>query len=141
MADEPENPALAMLLQLECRLDGLSDELLAVKGRLAYVEGRLATVEARLAKLEAERDALLAADVRPPPAFAHHVLDIAGVAPSLLPGEDLDDFAELVRRIRARRTPIQVLSDEESAALEEAWRYGIISPQEMAAFWKRRGIG
>jgi hypothetical protein len=141
MADEPENPALAMLLQLESRLDCLSDELMAVKGRLAYVEGRLATVEARLAKLEAERDALLASDVRPPPAVAHILLDIAGVAPSLSPGEDRDEFVELVRRIRARRTPVHVLSDDERSALEEAWRCGLVSPEEMTAFWKRRGVG
>jgi hypothetical protein len=142
MADEPENPALVMLLQLESRLNGLSDELMAVKGRLAYVEGRLATVEARLAKLEAERDALLAADVRPPPAVAHiSLLDIAGVAPSLLPGEDQDELAELIHRIKARRTSIHVLSDDERAALEEAWRCGLVSPEELAAFWKRRGIG
>src|SRR3974377_2342616 len=98
MADEPENPALAMLLKLESRLDGLSEELTAVKGRLAYVEGRLATVEARLAKLEAQRDALLASDVRMPPAVAHMSLDIAGVAPSLMPGEDQDELVELICR-------------------------------------------
>jgi hypothetical protein len=140
MADEPENPALVMLLQLECRLDGLSDELMAVKGRLAYVEGRLATVEARLAKLEAERDALLAPNVQPP-AVVHMSLDIAGVAPSLLPGEDQDEIAEVLRRIKARRTPVHVLSDDERIALEEAWRCGLVSREELAAFWKRRGIG
>jgi hypothetical protein len=142
MADEPENSALVMLLKLESRLDGLSDELMAVKGRLAYVDGRLATVEARLAKLEAERDALLAADVHPLPAAAHiSLLEVGGVAPSLLPGEDQDEFAELIRRIRARRTPVHVLSDDERDALEEAWRCGVISPEEIAAFCKRRRIG
>jgi hypothetical protein len=141
MDDEPENPALAMLLQLESRLDGLSDELTAVKGRLAHVESRLVTVEARLAQLEAERDALLAADACTPSPVAHMSLEIAGVAPSLLPGEDQDEFVELARRIRARRTPVHVLSEDERAALEEAWQCGLVSPEEVAAFFKRRGIG
>jgi hypothetical protein len=140
MADEPENPALAMLLKLESRLDGLSEELTAVKGRLAYVEGRLAGVEARLAELEARRDALLASDVRTSHA-AHMSLEIAGVAPSLTPGEDQDELAELICRIMARRTPIHVLSDDERIALEEAWQCGLVSPEELTAFWKRRGIG
>jgi hypothetical protein len=141
MADEPENPALVMLLKLESRLDGLSEELTAVKGRLAYVEGRLASVEARLAKLEAQRDALLASDVRMPHAVEHMSLEIAGIAPSLMPGEDQDELAELICRIMARRTPVHVLSDDERIALEEAWRCGLVSPEELAAFWKRRGIG
>jgi hypothetical protein len=135
MADEPENPKLAMLLKLESRLDGLSEELTAVKGRLAYVEGRLASVEARLAKLEAQRDALLAS----PHAAAHMSLEIAGVAPSLMPGEDHDELAELICRIMARRKPVHVLSDDERIALEEAWQCGLVSPEELAAFWKRRG--
>jgi phage shock protein A len=139
MANGPENPALVMLLRLESRLDGLSEELTAVKGRLAYVEGRLATVEARLAKLEAQRDALLASDI--PHAVADMSLEIAGVAPSLLPEEDQEEIAELLRRIKARRTPVHVLSDDERTALEEAWRCGLVSPEELAAFWKRRGVG
>jgi phage shock protein A len=141
MADESENPALAMLLKLESRLDGLSDELMAVKSRLAYVEGRLATVEARLAELEAERDALLASESRMPRAVAQVSLEIAGVAPSLQPGEDQDELVELIRRIRARRTAVNVLSDDERTALEEAWQCGIVSAEEIAAFFKRRGIG
>ena len=140
MADESENPALAMLLKLESRLDGLSDELMAVKSRLAYVEGRLATVEARLAELAAERDALLASESRMPRTVAQVSL-VAGVAPSLQPGEDQDELVELIRRIRARRTAVHVLSDDESTALEEAWQCGIVSADEIAAFFKRRGIG
>jgi hypothetical protein len=141
MADEPENPALEMLLKLEARLDGLSEELTAVKGRLAYVEGRLASVESRLAKLEAQHGALLATDARMPHAVAHMSLEIAGVAPSLMPGEDQDELAELICRIMARRTPVHVLSDDERVALEEAWQCGLVSAEELAAFWKRRGIG
>ena len=141
MADEPENPALAMLLKLESRLDGLSEELAAVKGRLAYVEGRLASVEARLAKLEAQRDALLASGLRIPHAVDLVSLEIAGVSPSLMPGEDQDELAELICRIMARRTPVRGLSDDERVALEEAWQCGLVSPEELAAFWKRRGIG
>jgi hypothetical protein len=141
MADEPENPALAMLLKLESRLDGLSEELTAVKGQLAYVEGRLAGVEARLAELESRRDALLASVVRTSHAVAHMSLEIAGVAPSLTPGEDQDELAELICRIMARRTPVHVLSDDERVALEEAWQCGLVSSEELTAFWKRRGIG
>jgi chromosome segregation ATPase len=142
MADEPENPehpALVMLLQLEARLNGLADELLAVRSRLAYVEGRLAQVQSRLESLEAERDALLAPDARMQDAI-EHALHVTAVAPPLLPGEDEDALADLVRQIMERRTYVHVLSDEERAALEEAWRHGVISRDEMTAFWKSRGI-
>jgi hypothetical protein len=126
MADEPENPALVMLLRLEARVDGLAQELHRVKGRLAYVESRLA-------RLETEYSAIVAGE----PAG----LDFPGIAPPLSAGEDEDAMVELVRQIWARRTCVHVLSDEERAALEEAWRQGVVSQEEVAAFLRRRGMG
>jgi hypothetical protein len=128
MADEPENPALVMLLRLEARVDGLAKELGHVKGRLAYVESRLA-------RLESEYGAMVAGE----PAAAG--LSFPGIAPPLSAGEDEDAMVELLRQIWARRTCVHVLSDEERAALEEAWRQGVVSQDEVAAFLKRRGIG
>ena len=141
MADEPENPAsenpasenpaLAMLLRLEARVDGLADELQRVKGRLAYVESRLA-------RIETEYNSLVASDVCMRRGAGDMSLDIAEIAPPLLPGEDQDALAEVARQIKARRTRVHVLSDDEKAALDAAWRSGIVSREEMAAFWKRR---
>jgi hypothetical protein len=56
------------------------------------------------------------------------------------PQEDQDELVEVVREIKARRSGIYVLSDEESTALEEALRSGGASDEEVAAFWKRHGI-
>jgi len=141
MTDEaecPENhPVLARLLKFEARLNILDDELQAVRARLAYVEGRLAQVQAQLTKLEAERDALLTPDETMRDAI-DHALCVAAIAPPLLPGEDEEALVELVRQIMERRTHVHVLSDEERAALEEAWQHGIVSRNEMEAFWKRR---
>jgi hypothetical protein len=128
---KPENPALAMLLRLEARVEGLAEELMRVKGRLAYVEARLAT-------LEAECEALAAQGSAQP---GQLVLNIPGIAPPLSPGEDVELLNELVREIRARRTPVRVLSDDERAALEEALRFGVVSEEEADAFRKRRGCG
>jgi hypothetical protein len=131
---EPEHPALVMLRQLEARLDGLAEELMRVKGRLAYVESRLA-------KLETECSALTEPEVRPRRTAAPVPLDIGDLAPSLSPGQDLDEFAEVARNIKARRTSVYVLSDDERDALDAALRAGIVSHEEVAAFWKRRGLG
>jgi hypothetical protein len=138
--EAPDNPALAILLKLEARLNLLAGELEAVRGRLAYVEGRLVQVEGRLAHLEAERDALLAPDTLMKQAI-EYALDIAGIGPPLTSGEDEDALAELVRQIKARRMGIHVLSDEERAALEAAWRQGVASQEEVAAFLRRRRMG
>jgi hypothetical protein len=135
MADEPENqenPALLMLLQLESRLNSLADDMKAVRSRLAFVEDQLA-------RLEAERAAIMAPDTLMQQAI-EHVLEVTALSPPLSAGEDEDMLAEIVRRIRARRTCIQILSTEERNALEEAWRNGIASREEVAAFLKRRGI-
>jgi hypothetical protein len=129
-----EHPALAMLRQLEARVDGLAEELVRVKGRLAYVESRLA-------KLETQCNAVAEPEPRVRRAAVHMSLDISDVAPSLSPGQDHDEFAEVARNIRARRTGVYVLSDEERDALDAALRAGIVSHEEVEAFWKRRGIG
>jgi hypothetical protein len=57
------------------------------------------------------------------------------------PEEDQAELAEMAREIEARRTGVYVLSDDEKAAIAEARRGGFVSEQEMAAFWKRHGIG
>lgn len=132
MAEESEHPALAMLRQLEARLDGLAEELTRVKGRLAYVESRLA-------RLETECAALTAPQVQQ--VLGQMSLDHAETAPPLSPGHDQDELAELARKIRARRTCIYVLSDDERAALDAALQAGIVSHDEVMAFWRRRGIG
>jgi hypothetical protein len=136
MADQPENtenPALLMLLQLEARLNGLAGELEAVRSRLAFVEDRLAL-------LEAERAAIMAPDTLMQQAI-DYALEVTALSPPLSAGEDEDVLAEIVQHIRARRTCVHVLSEEERVALEEAWRHGIASQEEVAAFLKRRGIG
>jgi hypothetical protein len=132
MADEPENPAFLMLLQLEDRLNSLAGELEAVRSRLAYVEDRLT-------RLEEERAALTAPDAVMQRVI-EHALEIAALTPPLAAGEDEDMLAEIARHIRARRCGVHLLSDKERTALEEAWRNGIASPEEVAAFLKRRGI-
>jgi hypothetical protein len=57
------------------------------------------------------------------------------------PQEDQDELAELAREIEARRTGVYVLSDDERAALDEALQSGVASDEEVAAFWKRHGLG
>jgi len=57
------------------------------------------------------------------------------------PQEDQDELAEVAREIEARRTGVYVLSDDEGAALDEALQSGVASDEEVAAFWKRHGIG
>ena len=57
------------------------------------------------------------------------------------PQEDQDELAEMAREIEARRRGVYVLSDDEERALDEALRSGVASDEEVAAFWKRHGIG
>jgi hypothetical protein len=57
------------------------------------------------------------------------------------PQEDQDELAEVAREIEARRTGVYVLSDDEERAIDEALRSGVASDEEVAAFWKRHGIG
>lgn len=130
---ESERPALVMLRHLEARLDGLTEELMRVKGRLAHVESRLA-------RLETECSSLAAPGARTQRAIGHMSFDNTDTAPPLAPGQDQDELAEAVRRIHARRTRVCVLSDEERDALDAALRAGIVSHEEVIAFWKRRGI-
>ena len=56
------------------------------------------------------------------------------------PPEDQDELAEVAREIRARRTGIYVLSDEERAAIADARKGAFVSDEEMVAFWKRHGV-
>ncbi len=57
------------------------------------------------------------------------------------PQEDQDELAEVAREIEARRTGVYVLSDEEQVSLDEALRSDLASDEEVAAFWKRYGVG
>jgi hypothetical protein len=55
--------------------------------------------------------------------------------------EDQDELAEVAPEIEARRGGVYVLSDDERAALDEALQCGVAADEEVAAFWKRHGIG
>jgi len=55
--------------------------------------------------------------------------------------EDQDELAEVAPEIEARWTGVYVLSDDERVALDEAMQSGVASGEEVAAFWKRHGIG
>jgi hypothetical protein len=57
------------------------------------------------------------------------------------PQEDQDELAEVAREIEARRTGVYILSDDEERAIDEALRSGTASDEEVAAFWRRHGIG
>jgi predicted transcriptional regulator len=60
------------------------------------------------------------------------------------PQEDQEELAELAREIKARRTGVYVMNDEERAAvrrgLDEAARGEFIPDEEMNAFWKKFGV-
>jgi len=60
------------------------------------------------------------------------------------PQEDQEELAELAREIKARRTGVYVMDDEERAAvdrgLEEAARGEFVPDDEMDAFWKKYGV-
>ena len=56
------------------------------------------------------------------------------------PEEDQQELAELAREIEARRTGVYVLSDEERAAIAEARSGALVSDEDAAAFWQRRGV-
>jgi hypothetical protein len=57
------------------------------------------------------------------------------------PPEDRDELAEVAREIEGRRRGVYVLNEEERAAIEAARRGGIASDEQVAAFWKRVGLG
>jgi hypothetical protein len=56
------------------------------------------------------------------------------------PREDQEELADLAREIEARRTGIYTLTDDERRALETARRSPLVDDDEVAAFWKQRGI-
>ena len=56
------------------------------------------------------------------------------------PQEDQEELAELAREIEARRTGIYKLTDEERRSVDEARQGPLASEDEVAAFWKSRGI-
>jgi hypothetical protein len=56
------------------------------------------------------------------------------------PRQDQEELIDLAREIEARRTGIYALTDDERRALETARRSPIVDDDEVAAFWKRRGI-
>lgn len=130
MADEPENPALVVLKRLEAKLDGLATDLRHMRREIAHVAERLD-------RLESEYGA--ASDLGG--VSGPVLLDIPGLAPPLSTGEDEDAIVEVVRQIWERRTCVHVLSEEEREALEEAWRQGVVSGEEVAAFVDRRRTG
>jgi hypothetical protein len=56
------------------------------------------------------------------------------------PQEDQEELVEVAREIRARRTGVYVLSDEERAAIADARKGAFVSDEEMTIFWKRHGL-
>jgi hypothetical protein len=56
------------------------------------------------------------------------------------PQQDQEELIDLAREIEARRTGIYALTDDERRALETARRSPIVDDDEVAVFWKRRGI-
>ena len=56
------------------------------------------------------------------------------------PEEDQQELAELAREIEARRTGVYVLSEEERAAIADARGGALVSDEDAAGFWRRRGI-
>jgi hypothetical protein len=56
------------------------------------------------------------------------------------PPEDQDELAELVREIEARRAGVDLLSEEECSAIEEARQEPSAPDDDVQAFWKRRGM-
>jgi hypothetical protein len=56
------------------------------------------------------------------------------------PRQDQEELVDLAREIEARRTGIYTLTDDERRALEVARRSPLVDDDEVAAFWKQRGI-
>jgi hypothetical protein len=56
------------------------------------------------------------------------------------PEEDQAELAEVAREIESRRTGVYVLSDEEKAAIEKSRGTGIVSDEQVDAFWKRHRV-
>jgi len=56
------------------------------------------------------------------------------------PQEDQEELAELAREIEARRSGIYKLTDDERRAIIEAEQSPLVPDDEVAAFWKARGI-
>ncbi len=56
------------------------------------------------------------------------------------PEQDQEELAELAREIEARRKGVYQLTDDERTAIERARRSEIVPEDEVAEFWKTRGI-
>jgi hypothetical protein len=63
---------------------------------------------------------------------------------ALRPAEDQEEPIELACEVQARRTGVDVMADEEWAAvregLEQACRGEFVPDEEMVAFWKKIGV-
>ena len=56
------------------------------------------------------------------------------------PPQDQEELAEVAREIEARRSGVYVMTDEERAAIAQARESQVVSNDEVAEFWKSRGI-
>ncbi|HEY0300156.1 MAG TPA: hypothetical protein VGC36_02415 [Rhizomicrobium sp.] len=56
------------------------------------------------------------------------------------PKQDQEELAEFAREIEARRNGMYAITDDERAAILEAQQSRIVPDDEVAAFWKARGI-
>lgn len=128
-------------MRLEARLEGLSEEVGRVKTWLAYVETALARLAADCGEAPPERykDRHQATCKDPGGENGHRPDAFAAACPAPPLSPDPAPPAK-ARAAAPSRTGIYLLSEDESAALDAALRGGILSPEEVAAFWKRRGI-
>lgn len=56
------------------------------------------------------------------------------------PKQDQEELVELAREIEARRSGFYKMTDDEKAAVERAEKTPIVPDDEVAAFWKARGV-
>ena len=56
------------------------------------------------------------------------------------PRQDQEELAEAAREIEARRKGVYIMTDEERAAVSGAREGRLASHDEVADFWKSRGI-
>jgi hypothetical protein len=56
------------------------------------------------------------------------------------PQEDQEGLMDAAREIEARRKGVYVMTDDERAAIADARGSAVVPEDEVAAFWKRRGV-
>lgn len=57
------------------------------------------------------------------------------------PLEDQEELVELAREIEARRSGVYVMTEDERRTVAAARRSPLADDDDVAGFWRRRGIG